>query len=64
VEAAQYHNYDGEVEGWDYEWTFPNVLLFTITVMTTIGYGHISPKTEAGQLFCIVYALVTLGMLQ
>ena len=61
VSAAANQNYDGEIEGWDWEWTFPNTLLFTITIMTTIGYGHICPQTDSGKLFTILYALVRNG---
>ena len=25
VKGVQEHNYDGEVETWDFKWTFPNV---------------------------------------
>jgi len=39
-------------------WNFLNVLLFTITIVSTIGYGQISPKTIPGQLFCICYAIL------
>ena len=42
------HNYDGEIDTWDMAWTFPNALLFTVTIMTTVGYGHISPKSSSG----------------
>ncbi|XP_065071612.1 potassium channel subfamily K member 3-like [Rhopilema esculentum] len=41
----------------DYErWGFMGSLFFTATVITTIGYGHMTPKTVGGQLFCIFYA--------
>lgn len=56
------YGYDGTDE-WDYDWVFSKSLLFTITIMTTIGYGHISPKTFGGKLFCIGYALIGIPLL-
>ena len=40
INATKDHGYDGEIEGWEYFWhpnQFPKALLFTITIMTTIG---------------------------
>ena len=37
VDAAENNDYDGTVDGWDYWWTFPKSLMFTITLMTTVG---------------------------
>ncbi|XP_042296918.1 potassium channel subfamily K member 4 [Sceloporus undulatus] len=39
-------------------WDMGSAFFFAGTVITTIGFGNISPKTEAGRLFCIFYALV------
>jgi len=63
VEAASNLNYDGEIEGWTKDWYFPNALLFTITIITTIGYGHIAPKTDDGKMFTIIYALIGMPLL-
>ena len=37
INATRDYGYDGQIEGWEYDWTFPKALLFTITIMTTIG---------------------------
>ncbi|KAM3929892.1 potassium channel subfamily K member 5 [Leptodactylus fuscus] len=38
-------------------WNWANAVIFAATVITTIGYGNIAPKTSAGRLFCIFYGL-------
>ncbi|XP_039712272.1 potassium channel subfamily K member 16 [Pteropus medius] len=39
-------------------WNFGSSFFFAGTVVTTIGYGNRAPRTEAGQVFCVFYALV------
>ncbi|KAI4905084.1 hypothetical protein NFI96_016808 [Prochilodus magdalenae] len=46
-------------------WKFTSSAVFAATVVTTIGYGNISPTTMPGQIFCVVFALfgIPLNML-
>ena len=37
VNATTETGYDGQVDGWSYDWEFSNALLLTISIMTVIG---------------------------
>ncbi|KAK5612746.1 Potassium channel subfamily K member 2 [Crenichthys baileyi] len=39
-------------------WDLCSAFFFAGTVITTIGFGNISPHTEGGRIFCIIYALL------
>ncbi|NXL40948.1 KCNKH protein, partial [Podilymbus podiceps] len=38
-------------------WNFSGSFFFSISAITTIGYGNLSPSTAAGRIFCILFAL-------
>ncbi|XP_026791012.3 potassium channel subfamily K member 15-like [Pangasianodon hypophthalmus] len=40
------------------QWKFAGSFYFAMTVITTIGYGHSTPCTDAGKVFCMFYALL------
>ncbi|XP_045412142.1 potassium channel subfamily K member 4 isoform X2 [Lemur catta] len=39
-------------------WDLGSAFFFSGTIITTIGYGNVALRTDAGRLFCIFYALV------
>ncbi|XP_068604907.1 potassium channel subfamily K member 15 [Brachionichthys hirsutus] len=40
------------------QWKFAGSFYFALTVITTIGYGHAAPGTDAGKVFCMFYAVL------
>ncbi|VDL72405.1 unnamed protein product [Nippostrongylus brasiliensis] len=40
-----------------FKWSFGSSIFFSWTAITTIGYGHIVPRTNAGRIAIIFYAL-------
>ncbi|KAL2090735.1 hypothetical protein ACEWY4_012998 [Coilia grayii] len=40
------------------QWKFAGSFYFALTVITTIGYGHAAPGTDAGKAFCMLYAVL------
>lgn len=46
------------VEGWS--WT--DALYFSVTTMSTVGLGDLSPQTQLGKLFTVIYIFVGVGV--
>ncbi|KAL4707768.1 hypothetical protein ACJJTC_001714 [Scirpophaga incertulas] len=40
----------------DSKWTFSGAVIYCITLITTIGYGNVSPRTAAGRAATVAYA--------
>ncbi|EDW72564.1 uncharacterized protein Dwil_GK20972 [Drosophila willistoni] len=43
-------------------WNFVNCFIYCWTVITTIGYGHITPKTDLGRSLTVIYAIIGIPM--
>ncbi|XP_054159499.1 uncharacterized protein LOC128957717 [Oppia nitens] len=41
-------------------WEFTSSLMFVTSVVTTIGYGHVTPITPEGKLFCLIFSCVAI----
>ncbi|KAB0794098.1 hypothetical protein PPYR_13718 [Photinus pyralis] len=39
-------------------WSFLNGVIYCLTIVTTIGYGHMFPTTNTGMALTIVYAII------
>ncbi|PSN36002.1 hypothetical protein C0J52_20003 [Blattella germanica] len=58
VQAIQ-DGYDGtDNVGDSRQWSFSGAFLYSLTVITTIGYGNIAPQTEVGKVTTILYAII------
>lgn len=42
----------------DHQWSFSGAFLYSLTVITTIGYGNITPSSDWGKLVTILYAII------
>ncbi|MPC12936.1 Potassium channel subfamily K member 18 [Portunus trituberculatus] len=44
-------------------WNVIGSLFYCVTVITTIGYGHISPRTRLGKMVTIFYAIIGIPLM-
>ncbi len=44
-------------------WSWVDSFYFSVITLTTIGYGDLAPKTDAGKIFTMLYILVGLGII-
>ncbi|XP_034943392.1 potassium channel subfamily K member 18-like [Chelonus insularis] len=47
----------------DRRWTFGSSLLYSLTLITTIGYGSVAPRTIWGRVITVVYALAGIPLM-
>jgi hypothetical protein len=40
------------------KWTYSSAMLYSATVITTVGYGNITPKSILGKLITCLYAII------
>jgi voltage-gated potassium channel len=50
-----YHNIEG--------WSWLNSLYFSVTTLTTVGFGDMHPTTDASKVFTIFYLIIGVGIL-
>ena len=43
-------------------WRYLDALYFSAATMTTVGYGDITPKTDLGKIFTIIYVFAGVGI--
>jgi voltage-gated potassium channel len=43
-------------------WRFLDALYFCVISLTTVGYGDLSPQTDAGKVMAMVYIVLGLGI--
>uniref|UniRef100_A0A914NXU8 Two pore potassium channel protein sup-9 n=1 Tax=Panagrolaimus davidi TaxID=227884 RepID=A0A914NXU8_9BILA len=46
----------------DYSWSYGRAFFFAGALLTTIGYGNVSPRTPHGKLFTIIFCVVGIPM--
>ncbi|ALC44236.1 CG9194 [Drosophila busckii] len=61
--AIKSGGWDGNEDVTKSQWTFAGSLFYSIIVITTIGYGHISPRTDWGKVTTIFYAIVGIPLM-
>jgi len=44
-------------------WSYIDSLYFSVVTLTTVGYGDLSPQTDAGKMFTIFYILMGIGII-
>ncbi|MFH0873356.1 MAG: potassium channel family protein [Candidatus Komeilibacteria bacterium] len=45
------------------KWRYLDSLYFSVTTLTTVGYGDLAPHTDLGKIFTMIYLFVGIGII-
>jgi len=63
VKSMKFRGWNGNENPESVQWTYAGALFYSIILITTIGYGHIAPKTTAGKVVTIFYAILGIPLM-
>lgn len=47
---------------WIEDWSVIDAFYFCVVTSTTVGYGDLTPTTDAGKILCVIYILTSVGL--
>ncbi|CAF1168714.1 unnamed protein product [Adineta ricciae] len=56
VKVKVQEGFDGRTVDSDHDWNYFGAVLYAVTLVSTIGYGHITTKTMQGKIATILYS--------
>lgn len=45
------------------KWRWLDSFYFSVTTLTTVGYGDLAPRTDGGKIFTIIYIFLGVGII-
>lgn len=55
IGSTYYHIVEG--------WRVLDALYFSVSALTTVGFGDFSPQTDAGKIFTMIYEILGIGIM-
>ncbi|UYV71599.1 KCNK18 [Cordylochernes scorpioides] len=63
LHALRREGYDGVQDHQPGHWSLCGAFFYSLTIITTVGYGNVAPKTQWGKVITILYAILGIPLM-